>query len=65
MAQNINPDPSGDTKRQIEDKVRALPENQGINEDQMWAKIDSEVDEARKAKTLNDNEESRDSHGEA
>lgn len=65
MAQTITPDPSGDTRRQIEDKVRALPANQGKNEDEMWKLIDKEVEEARKAGTFNDNEESRDQHGEA
>lgn len=57
MAQTIQPDPSGDTKKGIEDKVRALPENQGLNEDEMVEKIEKEVEEARKAKTLNDNEQ--------
>lgn len=61
----ITPDPSGDTAKRIEDKVRALPENQGINEVDMWKKIDEEVEEARKAGTLIDNEVSRDKHGEA
>lgn len=56
MAQTISPDPSGDTKKQIEDKVRALPANQGLNEDEMLKRVDKEVDEARKAGTLNDNE---------
>lgn len=56
MTQTISPDPSGDTKKQIEDKVRALPANQGINEDQMLEKVDAEVEAARSAGTLNDNE---------
>lgn len=43
MAQLITPDPTGDTPKRIEDKVRALPANQGLNEFDMWAKIDTEV----------------------
>lgn len=65
MAQTIQPDPSGDTKKQVEDKVRALPANQGLNEVDMQKKIDDEIQAARDAGTLNDNEESRDRHGAA
>lgn len=43
MAQLIKPDPVGDTPKQIEDKTRALPANQGLNEADMWVKIDTEV----------------------
>ena len=43
MAQLIKPDPVGDTPKQIEDKTRALPANQGLNEYEMWQKIDTEV----------------------
>lgn len=32
-----------DTPKTIEDKVRALPANQGINEKEMWDLIDAEV----------------------
>lgn len=49
MAQLIKPDPIGDTPKQIEDKVRALPANQGLNEADMWAKIDTEIAAARSA----------------
>lgn len=57
VGQSIDPDPSGDTPARIEDKVRALPANQGLNEIDMWNKIDAEVAAARKAGTLQDNEE--------
>lgn len=63
VKQTITPDPVGDTKSRIEDKVRALPENQGLNEVDMWAKIDAEVEAATKAGTLLDNEERQDQHG--
>lgn len=65
MSQTIQPDPSGDTPALIEDKVRALPENQGLNENEMWQKIDAEVEAAKKAKTLVNNEGYQDKHGEA
>lgn len=63
MSQKITPDPQGDTKKQIEDKVRALPENQGLNDNEMWEKVDQEIEAAKKAKTFVDNEESRDKFG--
>lgn len=63
VVQTISPDPVGDTKSRIEDKVRALPENQGLNEVDMWEKIDQEVEAARQAGTLLDNEERVDQHG--
>lgn len=43
MAQLITPDPVGDTPKQIEDKVRALPANQGLNDYEMWQKVDIEI----------------------
>jgi hypothetical protein len=43
MAATINQHPLGDTPHIIEDKVRALPANQGLNEYDMWVKIDAEV----------------------
>ena len=49
MAQAIKPDPIGDTPKQIEDKTRALPANQGLNENAMWLKIDTEIAEAKSA----------------
>lgn len=63
MAQTIQPDPSGDTPARIEDKVRALPANQGINEVDMWQKIDEEVALARDKGTLIENEGYQDKHG--
>ena len=52
MAQSIKPDPAGDTPKQIEDKVRALPANQGLNDYDMWVKIDTEITEATNAGKL-------------
>lgn len=52
MAQTITPDPTGDTPKRIEDKVRALPANQGLNETAMWAKIDAEISAAATANKL-------------
>lgn len=52
MAQLIKPDPIGDTPKQVEDKVRALPANQGLNEADMWAKIDTEIASARSANKM-------------
>jgi len=49
MAQSITPSPVGDTPKVIEDKTRALPINQGLNEHEMWLKIDTEVAEAQSA----------------
>lgn len=63
--QTTSPDPTGDTKSRIEDKVRALPANQGLNEVDMWAKIDAEVEAAKAAGTFADLEERRDEHGSA
>ena len=61
--QTTSPDPQGDTKSRIEDKVRALPENQGLNDHEMWQKIDAEVEAAKKAGTFLDLEERVDEHG--
>lgn len=33
----------GETPDTVADKVRALPANQGLNDNDMWAKIDAEV----------------------
>ena len=52
MAQTITPAPGGDTPKVVEDKVRALPANQGLNESAMWAKIDTEITAASGASTL-------------
>jgi hypothetical protein len=56
MGRTTTPDPTGDTPKQIEDKVRALPANQGLNEDEMWRRIDAEIAAARSAKSLKLNE---------
>lgn len=55
-----------DTPKTIEDKVRNLPENQGLNEDRMWEKIDDAVEEARSQGKLRDTEsyEAANKHGE-
>lgn len=68
MAQLITPDPNGDTAKQIEDKTRALADNQGLNDFEMWAKVDTEVDSAVSAGTYIDNDSYKtgsggDSHG--
>ncbi len=49
MAQLIKPDPIGDTPKVIEDKTRALPANQGLNDIDMWAKIETEITSAKSA----------------
>jgi len=54
MAQAITPSPIGDTPKVIEDKTRALPANQGLNEHEMWLKIDTEIAEARTAGKIRD-----------
>lgn len=56
MAQTTKPDPTGDTPKVIEDKVRDLPANQGLNEFEMWQKIDAEVVEAQNAGKLRSTE---------
>lgn len=68
MAQLITPDPTGDTAKQIEDKTRALAANQGLNDFEMWTKIDTEVDSAITAGTYKNNDSYKtgtggDSHG--
>ncbi len=52
MPQLITPGPTGDTPKVIEDKVRALPANQGINEADMWDRIDIEIASAVSASKL-------------
>lgn len=56
MSQLITPDPTGDTPKQIEDKTRDLAANQGLNEADMWVKIDTEVASALSASKLKSNE---------
>lgn len=46
-----------DTPKTIEDKVRALPQNQGLNEIDMWTLIDAEVAQSQKDKMCRDTEE--------
>lgn len=55
MSQLIVPDPTGDTPKVIEDKTRALPANQGLNDNAMWLKIDTEVASARTASKIREN----------
>lgn len=56
-----------DTPKTVEDKVRALPANQGLNESEMWELIDEEVGSSRSAGKLRDTEayDAKDKHGEA
>ena len=56
MAQLIAPDPSGDTPKVIEDKTRALAANQGLNDNAMWLKIDTEIASASSASKLKNSE---------
>lgn len=55
MAQLITPGPA-DTPKTVEDKTRALPANQGLNEADMWVLIDTEIASARSASKLVENE---------
>lgn len=52
MAQLIVPGGNGDTPPVVGDKTRALPANQGLNDHQMWLKIDTELASALSAGTL-------------
>ena len=45
-----------DTPKVVEDKVRALPENQGINDNAMWLLVDAEVAQSRTDSRLIENE---------
>lgn len=56
-----------DTPKTVEDKVRALPENQGKNESEMWELIDAEIESSRADGKLRDTEayNPEDKHGEA
>lgn len=56
MAQLIVPDPSGDTPKTVEDKTRDLAANQGLNDNAMWLKIDTEIASARSAGKLKGSE---------
>jgi len=55
MAQLITPGPVGDTPKVIEDKTRDLPANQGLNDNDMWIKIDTEIAAARTASKIIEN----------
>lgn len=56
MAQLITPGPGAtDTPRIIEDKTRALPANQGLNDNAMWLLIDTEIASARTASRILEN----------
>lgn len=55
MAQTITPGPVGDTPKVIEDKVRNLPANQGLNDNDMWLLIDTEIAAARTASKIIEN----------
>jgi hypothetical protein len=46
MAATITQHPS-DTPKTVEDKVRKLPANQGLNNYDMWVLIDAEVAQSR------------------
>lgn len=54
-----------DTPKTVEDKTRALPANQGLNDYEMWVKIDTEIAEARTATKLREVEAyvAADKHG--
>lgn len=52
MAQLIVPAPTGDTAMVVADKTRALPANQGLNDWDMWQKIDTEIASAVSAGTI-------------
>jgi hypothetical protein len=57
MAQLITPNPSGDSVGTIADKTRDLPANQGLNNYEMWVKIDTEIASAITAgKCINPND---------
>lgn len=45
-----------DTPKIVEDKVRALPANQGLNDNAMWLLIDTEVAQSRTDSKLIENE---------
>jgi hypothetical protein len=57
MAQLIVSAAAGDTPKVIEDKTRALVANQGLNNTNMWHKIDTEIAAAEGAGKIIENEE--------
>lgn len=46
---------TADTPRTVEDKVRKLPANQGLNNYDMWVLIDAEVAQSRTDSKLIEN----------
>lgn len=56
MAATIVRDPNGDTPATIEDKVRALPQNQGLNEIVMLALVVAEIAQSLADGLLRNNE---------
>lgn len=55
MSQLIVPNPSGDSTGTIADKTRSLQANQGLNDWEMWQKIDIEIASAVSASKINRN----------
>lgn len=55
MAATITQHPS-DTPKTVEDKVRKLPSNQGLNNNDMWLLIDAEVSQSRTDSKLIENQ---------
>lgn len=55
MAATISQNPLGDTPKTVEDKVRDLPANQGLNDNAMWLLIDAEVAQSRTDGKLKEN----------
>lgn len=58
MAQTITPSPNGDTPEIVADKVRALPANQGLNNNALWLLVTAELAQAVSAGTLLNNYQS-------
>lgn len=58
MAQTIIASPNGDTPEIVADKVRALPANQGLNNNALWLLITAELSAAMTAGTLLNNYQS-------
>jgi hypothetical protein len=51
IAQSVN-----DTPKVVEDKVRRLPANQGLNDNDMWLLVDTEVAQSRTDSKLIENQ---------
>lgn len=52
-----------DTEAVIEDKVRRLPANQGLNEWDMWVKIDAEIAQSKSDSKILQNTNTNNKHG--